>query len=506
MEIQPIVSCVDISKTFPGVKALSHVSIDFYPGEICGLIGENGAGKSTLMKVLSGLYGPDRGEHNAGGSFMANGREAHFKTPADAIGAGILTIHQELNVTGHMMVYENMFLNQEVKKHGLLDRKSMIKACQDYIDEFEANFKPTDPVKMLSAAEKKLVEIFRALNLEAKMLILDEPTSFLLDNETRILLDIMKSVASRGVSVVFISHNMAEIMEVCGRIAVLRDSKLAGILERGGGFELEELITEMLGHKFEDRHIDRASTVGAEEILRVNKLSYLNQFRDVSFRVNRGEILGITGIEGSGGSEIAKTLFGMEDMASYSGEVYLRGGTHALSKPWESVKSHIAFVTRDRKGDGLFLNMKLYENITMSSLKKYRSHGLLSKKRQISDTVGYIGLLSIKASGPEVTVGSLSGGNQQKAVIAKWMDTDSDIIMMDEPTIGIDINAKSEIRYLINELAAKGKTVILITNEYSDLKALCDRVLVLYKGRLIKEFHNAELNEKDVLKYSLGGV
>jgi len=502
----PIIDCKNISKTFFGVKALQKVNFQLYPGEIHGLVGENGAGKSTLMKIIAGVYTYDISDKDRDAAFLFEGRKMAFKSPADALHEKIMTIHQEINVIPHLTVYENMFLGNEKRKGPWLSRPAMIAECRKLIDEFGADFQATDIVKTLSTDAKKLVEIFRALLQDAKVLMLDEPTSVLTDVEAEKLFGVIKNITAKGIAVVFISHNLSEVMEISDRISVLRDGNMVGHLERDG-FSLDRIITLMLGRKMEDEVIERQPSSRETELLRVQNLVYLNVIQDVSLSIYAGEVLGVTGLGGCGATELAKVLFGMEGFTHYRGHIRVRGKTVAFNRPWQAVKNRMALLTEDRKTEGLFLKLKVFENITMSSLRKYLKGIFLIRKARKTACVQYISALDIRVPSVETTTESLSGGNQQKVVISKWLDTEAEIFILDEPTVGIDVGAKREIRKIIHSLASEGRGVMMITSEFADLKRLCDRVIVLYKGRVVKRFeNNEELTEDEILKHALGGA
>lgn len=504
--IGPILECKKISKTFPGVKALENVDFRLFGGEIHGLVGENGAGKSTLVRIFAGVYSNDVLESSSQGGLFFEGKRVVFKNPNDALKSRIVMIHQELNVVPDLMVYENIFLNKEIKRFGLLDKKQMIEKTKKMIENFEAGIEPTDIVKNLSVDKQKLVEVLRALSQEIKVLIMDEPTSVLIDTEAQHLFKVMKNIANKGMSIIFISHNLPEIVSHCDRVTILRDGKIITTLEKKE-LNIDKIIMFMVGKKLSYySQINQTSKTG-EELFNVCQIQHKNLVKNVSFNVKKGEILGITGLVGSGGTELAKTLFGAEGYRKEKGKIFLNGKEIFINTPVDAIKNRISLITKDRKNEGLFLNFNIIENICMATIKKFQNRiKIIDKKKQIISAIKYIKLLNIKIPGIDVATELLSGGNQQKVVIAKWLETEPDVFIMDEPTIGVDVATKQEIRKIIQQLAHEKKSIILITNEYAELQTLCDRVLIMFKGEIIKELYTKDLMEETLLSYSLGGL
>ncbi len=505
---QPLMECKSIYKTFPGVKALENIDFSLYPGEIHGLVGENGAGKSTLVKILAGVFqydDPNLLDHKSGMYLL--GRKVIVKNPSDAIKQRIMMIHQELNVIPDLSVYENIFLNNEISRFGFIDRVGMISETQKMIDAFDVEMKPSDIVKNLSVDKQKLVEVLKAISQDARVLIMDEPTSVLLDAEAEYVFKVMKNIVEKGIGIVFISHNLGEIVSICDRVTVLRDGKLVAGMDKGS-FDTDKLVSVMVGKRLADlSEFGAVRSKSDEMMLEIHGLRYKNLVRDVSFAVKKGEIVGITGLVGSGGTELAKTIFGAEGFRKDKGVVYLKGRKVKVRKPSDAIRKGIALLTKDRKNEGLFLKFNLSDNICIPSLKKFlNSLRLIDTRRKIDTACGYVRTLAIKTPGVGTALEALSGGNQQKVVLAKWLETMPEVLIMDEPMIGIDIGAKSEIRKIIRQLADQGKSIILITNEYSDLQKLCSRVFVMFKGELIKELDSADLTEEVLLNHALGGA
>lgn len=510
MQENKLLYCKRISKTFPGVKALDTVDFNLDEGEIHGLIGENGAGKSTLMKILSGVYYFDAelgfadGDKKAG--IYLKGKQIFLRNPKDAIEKKIVTIHQELNVIPHTMVYENIFLNHP-KYKTFLNRKRMIENTWELINDFGVDIKPDDIVGNLSVDKQKLVEVLKAISREVEILIFDEPTSFLTEEESEHLLKVIKRIANNRIGVIFISHDLNEVIKISDRISVMRDGKIVGDLDKENA-NIDTLVSMMIGKKLDVKN-ENPSTQdkGLENILEVKNLFYKDKLFDINFRLKVGEILGITGMVDSGKNELSKVLFGVENYKFDKGSVLLNGSEIKIKSTENAIRNGIALLTEDRKEEGLFLKFTLYDNITISSIKKYINKlSLIRVRKQMNKAKEYINRLKIRANNPEVIVESLSGGNQQKAVIAKWLDTKPRVFIMNDPTVGIDVAAKFEIRGLIKELIKENRSVILITNEYNEIKELCNRILVMYKGKIVKELANEEIDKNRILKYSGGGV
>ncbi len=503
-----IFECKNINKTFPGVKALSNVNFDINAGEIHGLIGENGAGKSTLMKIISGVYNYDDIKHKKEDTGMfLDSKRVEFKNPADAIKQRIIIIHQELNVIPDMTVYENIFINSQITQNSLLDKKSMIMKTQKLIDDFNADIKATDKLRDLSVDKQKLVEVLKAISLNARILIMDEPTSMLTTEEAERLFDVVRNITKKNkIGVVLISHNLSEIIDMCNRVTVLRDGRCVGTYPVED-LNIDKMVTLMLGREFKMIINKRASSIKDEILLKVENLSYKNRLKNISFELKRGEVLGITGLVGSGGSILSKVLFGCEGYKKTKGKVEINGKEVNISCPNEAINNGLALLTEDRKQEGLLLKFKIFENITLPSLEKFTTKlRMLNRKRRIEASNKYFPLLSIKANNPDVVVETLSGGNQQKVVIAKWLETNPDVIIFCDPTIGIDVGAKDEVRKLIGDMAKEGKGIILITGEAAELQTLCDQVFVMFKGKMIKKLFGKDICEEYILEYSLGGI
>ena len=516
MEIQtqtPIFECRNISKTFPGVVALDHMSMKVMPGEIHGLVGENGAGKSTLIKIMSGVYTcdePPKGtEPEEHGLFM-NGQKVHIRDVHSAHANKIQTIHQELNIVPDLTVFENIYINNyEGKKTGpLLNMKKMRREAEGMLSMYGADFHAGDNAGTLTADRKKLIEVIRAVMLDANLLILDEPTSMLTAAEAARLFETMRTVAAKGIGVIFISHNLNEIVEMCQAITVMRDGKLVDNIDNSShDTSIDDVIIPlMVGYKVE-RAPEHVSSRTDEILLETENLCFKSHLKNVNLTLHKGEVIGITGLVGAGGRQLARTLFGFSDNLKDGGEILIKGKPAEIKSPVDAYALNMAYLTEDRKNEGLFLDFDITTNVVMSALKKfYNKAGMVLNKKREETALKYVDMLHIKTPGIHTVTNSLSGGNQQKEVVAKMLETEPEILILAEPTVGIDVAAKKEIRDIIKDLVRMGKGVILITNEYVELKELCDRLYIMFNGEIIKELSQDEMTEELVMRYALGGT
>lgn len=478
-----------ISKAFPGVKALDQVSFEIRRGEIHALLGANGAGKSTLIKIIAGMYSKDAG------SILIDGQEVQIKTPLDAQALGISVVFQELTVFPDLSVLENIFINRELLRGIFYDWKHMKEKTQQIIDELGLGFKLTDKVGNLPIAQQQMVEIVKAVSFDAKILILDEPTSSLSAKETERLFDIMRKLHEKGTTIIYISHRLDEIYDNCQRITLLRDGEW--ILTRDlEGFSREELISNMIGRNLASEFPPKGNQIG-EERLRVEHFTYQNVFKDVSFSVRKGEVLGFAGLVGAGRTELMRAIYGA--YPKESGTVFYEGQKITIRSPLDALSHGIIYATESRKDDGLFMGRSILENVSVSSLKRF-SHPLLDQRAERREVEKFTRELRVKCSGLNQDVMNLSGGNQQKVCLAKWLMTDPDIFILDEPTRGIDVGAKAEFYRIINELAEKGASVIVVSSEEQELMGICDRILVMHEGRITGEVadvpHQEDLERK----------
>lgn len=491
----------NISKSFPGVKALDQVSLKFYPAKVNAILGENGAGKSTLLKILTGAYTQYEG------SIQLNEETVRFKNIRDAQRAGIAIIHQELNLIPQLTVAENLFLGRELRNAlGLLDIAEMIRQTKSVLEKLQLNISPQTPVRRLKVGEQQLVEIAKALLTDAEVILMDEPTSALSDTEIDNLHRIVQSLKQDGKTIVYISHKMDELFRIADYYSVLRDGAMVseGLMAETAE---QELIRLMVGR---DVRIEAkiAASVAEAVVLKVRNLSlrhpYVKQrkiLRDVSFALKKGEILGVFGLMGAGRTELLETLFGLHaDRSRYVLEI--EGKNRQIKSPQAAIQQGLAFVTEDRKAEGLILGMDIASNISLPTLA---GKTILHKGKEKDLAQSYIRQLAVKTPSESQLCRNLSGGNQQKVVLAKWLSTQPKILFMDEPTRGIDIKAKHELYELMKQLVADGLSIILVSSEIPEILTLADRILVMAEGRITASFTALEANEDQLLKAALPG-
>ena len=485
-----ILEMKDISKTFPGVKALDHVQLQVRPGEVHALMGENGAGKSTLMKILMGIYTRD-----AGGEILFDGKPYMVSNPKEAMDMGVAMIHQELNPILDMTVYENIFVGRELRKNGLVDKKAEIEQAQKLIEECGLHVSPKETLRNLTVAQCQLIEIIKAISVNAKVIIMDEPTAAITDREVELLFGHIRRLKEKGVAIIYISHRMAEIFSICDRVSVYRDGQYIGT---GTTTELDEgqLIKMMVGREITDVYPKLEADIG-EVVFEAKNVRADNKVKGVSLSVRRGEILGIGGLVGAGRSELVEGIFGMHALSQ--GEIFVHGKRVKISSPEDIIKPGVALITEDRKVTGLNLSGTVNDNIAMVAIKKLLTHGLYNKGKARRASEEYIEKLNIKTPSADQIVGNLSGGNQQKIVIAKWLLNDPDIIILDEPTRGIDVGAKRDIYLLLGNLVRQGKAVIMISSEIPELMGICDRIMVMCEGNYSGEVSREEFSQERIM-------
>ena len=486
-----ILEMKDISKTFPGVKALDHVQLQVRPGEVHALMGENGAGKSTLMKILMGIYTRD-----AGGEILFDGKPYMVSNPKEAMDMGVAMIHQELNPILDMTVYENIFVGRELRKNGLVDKKAEIEQAQKLIEECGLHVSPKETLRNLTGAQCQLIEIIKAISVNAKVIIMDEPTAAITDREVELLFGHIRRLKETGVAIIYISHRMAEIFSICDRVSVYRDGQYIGT---GTTTELDEgqLIKMMVGREITDVYPKLEADIGEVVFEAKNIVRADNKVKGVSLSVRRGEILGIGGLVGAGRSELVEGIFGMHALSQ--GEIFVHGKRVKISSPEDIIKQGVALITEDRKVTGLNLSGTVNDNIAMVAIKKLLTHGLYNKGKARRASEEYIEKLNIKTPSADQIVGNLSGGNQQKIVIAKWLLNDPDIIILDEPTRGIDVGAKRDIYLLLGNLVRQGKAVIMISSEIPELMGICDRIMVMCEGNYSGEVSREEFSQERIM-------
>lgn len=483
----------DIEKSFPGVKVLKRVQLQIKPGEVHALMGENGAGKSTLMKILMGIYKAD------GGTMLMNGEPLVNRTPKDAMNHGIAMIHQELMPVLDMQVFENIFIGRELRTRlGLVDKATMIRESRELLKKLDIPISATAYMRSLSVAQCQLIEIVKAISVGAKVIVMDEPTSAITDKEIDVLFAQIENLRSQGVAIIYISHKMDEIFRICDRITVLRDGEFIGC-DEAKNLNRDSLIHMMVGRDITDVFPKTEAEIG-DVIFEVKNLSMGKQVKNVSFKLRRGEILGIAGLVGAGRSELVETIFGIRHKSA--GQIFKDGNELHIKHPQQAIDSGIALITEDRKFTGLNLMGSVQENISMASMKKLSHAGLIDKAAEQKYADQYISQLTIKTPSRMTLTSNLSGGNQQKVVISKWLLTEPDIIILDEPTRGIDVGAKRDIYLLIGEFVKQGKAVIVISSEIPEVMGLADRVMVMAAGRVTGELPRSELTQERILAYA----
>ncbi|MBU2702227.1 ribose transport system ATP-binding protein [Sporomusaceae bacterium BoRhaA] len=484
-----------ITKTFPGVKALDKFDFVLKAGEVHALLGENGAGKSTLMKVLSGVYQADEGE------ILLNGMQVKLTSPRSALDLGIGIIHQELNLIPGLTVMENIYLGREPKKFGVVDFDRMRQKTKQVLDELGTTMAPETLVADLSIGEQQLVEIAKALSYASRILIMDEPTTALTETETSGLFATIERLTEKGLAIVYISHRMGEIFRICHRVTVMRDGKYVGTVVTAGT-TFEELIRMMVGRELSSL-FPKESVVIGEEVLKVENLSSAAGLQDVSFSLCKGEILGVAGLMGSGRSELARALFGADPMTS--GTIALNGQRCNISGPQDAIDAGIGLITEDRKQQGLVLEMSVGQNMSLASLRTWSPFGVIHEKEEKSAIAAYIKQLNIRTPSAEKLVNELSGGNQQKVVIAKWLATQPKVLIMDEPTRGVDVGAKAEIYQIMNMLVTQGVGILMISSELPEVLGMSDRVLVMQGGKLAAILPIEQATQESIMAYAAGG-
>ncbi|GAA4708363.1 sugar ABC transporter ATP-binding protein [Brevibacillus fulvus] len=487
----------NISKSFPGVKVLDGVELRLERGEVLALMGENGAGKSTLMKILGGIYSKDQG------TITVKGQQLEQMTTATAAKMGIAIIHQELNLIPHLSIMENMFLGREftIGKTKWINWRLMRKEAQKYLDQLGIQLDPATLVGELSVGQQQMIEIAKALSMQADILVLDEPTAALTNREIESLFEVIHSLREKGVGMIYISHRMEEIFQICDRITVLRDGQFVGT-KRTSETSMDEIVRMMVGREITERFPKIEVQLGAER-LRLEGVSRTGKLHQISFSVRGGEILGIAGLMGAGRTELARVLFGADPIDQ--GRIFIDGQEVRIKKPRDAIRAGIALVTEDRKEEGLVLSQTIRENLALPNLGRLSAGGFLQFGKEKSLTEEMIRSLLIKAHSGEQTVGSLSGGNQQKVVIGKWLATRPKILILDEPTRGVDIGAKKEIYDLMNRLVKEGVAIIMISSEMPEVLGMSDRILVMHEGRITGEFSREEATQEKIMHAAAGG-
>ena len=485
-----------IDKSFGGNAVLKNAGFLLDDGEVHALMGENGAGKSTLMKILTGVYTKDAGQ------VIVDGKEVCYNNPQEAEKAGIVFIHQELNVLFDLTVEENMFLGKEIKKaFGICDRKAMRKRVQEILDMLGVDIDPTQRMDELSIGQQQMIEIAKALMVDAKVLIMDEPTAALTQSETEVLFKVVNSLRKKGVSIVYISHRMEEIFELCDRITILRDGTYIDT-KRIADIDMNDIVKMMIGREIGERYPVRNSKIG-DVAFEVKNLNCPGAFENVSFEVRAGEVLGVSGLMGAGRTEIMQAIFG--NMPNVTGQLFLDGKEIKNKNPQQAIQNGIGFITEDRKVEGLMLEESIMKNISLANLGRISNGGVINKKKEQELVNKGIEELRIRCFGPQHECNNLSGGNQQKVIFAKWIYTNPKVLILDEPTRGVDIGAKKEIYNIINELAAKGVAIIMVSSELPEVLGMSDRVMVVREGEVRGILNKEEANQASIMTLATGG-
>lgn len=497
----PILEMKHITKEFPGVKALSDVNFQVAKGEIHCLVGENGAGKSTLMKILSGVY-----PHGAyQGDVIFNGQVQKFSSIRDSEKAGIAIIYQELALVPEMTVYENIFLGHEIKKGFLIDWNETIKQAGEMLKKVKLDINPATKVKELGVGKQQLVEIAKALSKDVKLLILDEPTSSLNETDSENLLALLRDLKQQGVTSIMISHKLKEVIEIADTVTVLRDGQTIATLSKNEVTE-HKLIKHMVGREINNIYPKREHKPSQEIVLEVKNWTAYHPtlgraiLKDISFNLRKGEIVGFAGLIGSGRTELALSIFGNPEGYQIKGELYVKGNRKQFHHPQDAIKTGIAYVTEDRKGDGLILIQDVKQNITLANLYKISQRGVVNNNAEIQVANQYKTNLNIKTPSVEQKVANLSGGNQQKVCLGKWLFVGPDILILDEPTRGIDVGAKYEIYTIMKELVKQGMSIIMISSELPEVLGMSDRVYIVSAGKIAGELAAEEATQEKVMQ------
>ncbi len=495
MADNPIIQFRGIGKRFPGVQALREVSFDVARGSCHALCGENGAGKSTLGKILAGIYTPDDGE------LIVDGKAARFGSPSDAMAAGIGIVHQELAFCENLTVAENLCLGQLPARATFVSRHEMLRRATEYLGAIQAKIDPTKLVGALPVSQQQLVQIAAAVSHGARILIFDEPTSSLSQIESEHLFELIKQLQARGVTAIYVSHRMEEIYRLCDTITVLRDGQHVAT-KPAADLDRNSLVQMMIGRTLETYFPGHLKVEPGEELLRVENLSSPGKFENISFQLRAGEVLGFAGLVGAGRTEIAEALFGLDRLAT--GRVYVNGKSMPLRNPSMAMRHHVGMVPEDRKRHGLVLMMNARENTSLPTLERFARLGWVRSVAERQSAQKYFDLLRVRAPGIESVIAGLSGGNQQKVVLGKWLAADCRVLIVDEPTRGVDVGAKAEIHGLIDELANKGSGVLLISSELPEVINLSTRILVLRNGRMVGEVSRAQATQETLLRLMAG--
>ncbi len=493
----PMLKMEGVSKIFPGVKALDNINITAYKGEVTALMGENGAGKSTLMKILSGVYQKDEGK------VFIEGEEAHIKNIKSAEEYGVTIIHQEMSLINNLTIAENIFLGNEKfnKFTKKINKKLLLERSILFLDQIGCNLDPNKLVSSINVGEKQMVEIAKALTKNARIIIMDEPTTALTKIETQNLFKVIENLKKKGIAIIYISHRMEEIFAICDRVEVLRDGKYAGnaLIKE---IDNNKLIAMMVGRTIEEQFPYKKIEKG-KVLLEVSNLTSKVGINNISFTVREGEIVGIAGLMGAGRTELAKTIFGY--YKKEKGTIKLKGKRINIKNIQQAINNGICYLSEDRKKEGCILGLSVEDNMILSNLCKYENgFKIINKNKTKKDIDFYIKKLNIKTPNKDQLIKNLSGGNQQKVILAKWLLLSPDILIIDEPTRGIDVGAKKEIYELLNELKESGKAIIMISSDLPEVLGISDRILVMSEGKITGELNREEATQEKIMKLSVG--
>ena len=486
-----LVEMTNIVKTFPGVKALDNAQLTLYSGEVLGLLGENGAGKSTLMNVLGGVYKPDSG------TIKIDGKEVTIHNVVDAQQHGVAFIHQEIALVPYLSVAENIFLGRERKSAGMVDKKKMYKEAKQWLEMVGLDVNPATMLCKLSIGKQQMVEIAKACSLNMKLLIMDEPTSSLSESEVKSLFEMMIKLKNQGIGIIYISHKLDEIFTITDRVCVMRDGGYVGTIITKESSR-ETLVSMMVGRTL-DNYYTRTFNEPGEVMMEVKNITSGIRVKDCSFKVRRGEILGFYGLVGAGRSELVKAAMGLYPRDG--GSVYVKGQDVTKLSTMKIQEHGVALVPENRKLEGLILKNTISFNMSISVLRKFMKSCTVNRKKEREIVDGGIDSLAVKTPSRDQRVGNLSGGNQQKVVLAKWLASDPEILILDEPTRGVDVGAKAEIYKIMNELAARGMAIIMISSEMPEIVNMCDRIIVMSEGKITGELEKEEFDQERILHY-----
>ncbi|WP_461611311.1 sugar ABC transporter ATP-binding protein [Cytobacillus kochii] len=495
MKQSSIIEMKNIHKSFYSVEVLKGVDFDLRAGEIHALMGENGAGKSTLIKILTGIHESNQGE------IYYKGNKAVFSSPKDAEKNGIAVIHQELNIIPYLTVAENMFLGKELSTFGLLKTREMNVKAEKYLKRLGIEMDVKQPAGELSVGQQQMIEIARAIAANSEVLIMDEPTAALTDREIDTLFTVIDQLRKENVAIIYISHRMEEIFKMCDRITVLRDGQSIGT-KYTTDTSFDEIVKMMVGREIGERYPTRTATIG-DVFFKVENLSMKDHFSNISFDVRKGEILGVAGLMGAGRTEIMEAIFGSRKKSS--GKIFLNGQELHIRAPKQAIAAGIGFITEDRKDEGLILGLSVRENLAVPNLKALSQSAIMSTKKEKAFSKEMIDKLKIKTAGPEQEVKNLSGGNQQKVVFGKWLGIDPKLLILDEPTRGVDVGAKKEIYTIMNEETMKGHSIIMVSSELPEILGMSDRIMVIHEGKVAAILEKTDATQEKIMEAATGG-